>query len=152
MNMQIRREYILLTAILVAIAAVVFLIPRVENIGTISSSEVDQILYARLNEYERVYNENLDLNRIVTEALTNPAKLTHEDRQIYLMHERKFLAGWEAAFTYATAGHFDADRFEVWDAWYISELKRRPLFAWAQNKVHYSDSFVRHVDTSLSRH
>jgi len=154
MNMQMRQEYLVSTAIFLTVAAVAvlwFLIPRVDNFGAISSSEVDRILYNRLDEYERAYEENAELQAIVTTALSNPDALTPAERQTYLVHERKFLAGWETALAYRTAGYFDPDRFEVWDEWYISEVMRRPRFAWTENKEHFAGSFIRHVDETLAQ-
>ena len=127
--MQIRQEYKTLAAsflIIAVIAVLCFLIPQVVNFGTISSQEVDELLYKQLEEYVRAYEDDPGLWNIFTIAKTNPDELTVADRQAYLAHERKLIRGWEVAWTFNYNGYFDGDRYSVWDSWYIDEIRRRP--------------------------
>lgn len=153
MKKQIRQEHKTLAAIFLIIAVpavLLLLIPRTGNFGTISSDEVDDYLYAKLDEYVRPYDEDPNLANIFTKAMTNPNDLSTTDRQIYLALERKLFSGWEIAWTYKREGYFGGDRYSEWDSWYIAEVRRRPAFVWTENREHfsYSEAFVKHVDES----
>ena len=152
MNKRIRQEYILLSAVasIIAVIGVLwYLIPRVENFDTISSREIDNLLYRHVDRYEGAFEATPELDAIFDMAIRAPEKLTAEDRQLFLGQERKFIGGWEAAWEHNTAGYLDSDRFKVWDEWYVSEIKRRPSFTWTENREHFSAAFARHVDESL---
>jgi len=87
MKKQIRQEHKTLAAIfliIVVAAVLLLLIPRTENFGTISSDEVDDYLYAKLDKYVRPYEEDPRLANIFTTAMTNPNELSVTDRQTYL--------------------------------------------------------------------
>lgn len=155
MKKQIRQEHLLLSAILVifaVVAVLLFLIPRTESFGTISSEEVDDYLYKKLDEYVRAYEDDPKLVNIFTTAITNPDELSVTDRQTYLALERKLFSGWEIAWTYQREGYFGDDRYREWDSWYIGEVMRRPAFVWIENRDHfsYSEAFVQHVDEATS--
>ena len=46
-------------------------------------------------------------------------------------------------------GYFNGHRYSVWDSWDIDEARRRPLFVWTENREHFSEAFVQHVDDSI---
>jgi len=153
MKKQIRQEHKTLAAIFLIVAAtavLLLLIPRTENFGAISSHEVDEYLYKKLDEYVRPYEEDPSLANIFTTAITNPDELSVADRQTYLALERKLFSGWEVAWSYKNDGYFRGDRYDEWDSWYIAEVSRRPAFVWTENREHfsYSEAFVQHVDES----
>lgn len=153
MKKQMRQEHKTLAAIFLIIAVLavlLLLIPRTGNFGTISSDEVDDYLYAKLDEYVRPYDEDPNLANLFTKAMTNPNDLSTTDRQTYLALERKLFSGWEIAWTYKREGYFGGDRYSEWDSWYIAEVRRRPAFVWTENREHfsYSEAFVKHVDES----
>jgi len=153
MKKQIRQEHIFLSAIFLIVAVIavlLLLIPQTENFGTISSDEVDDYLYKKLDEYVAAYEEDSRLTNIFTTAITNPDELSVSDRQTYLALERKLFSGWEIAWTYKREGYFGGDRYSEWDSWYIDEVRRRPSFVWTENRKHfsYSEAFVQHVDES----
>jgi hypothetical protein len=153
MTKQIRQEHKTLAAIFLIIAAIavlLLLIPQAENFGAISSHEVDEYLYEKLDEYVRLYEEDPSLVNIFNTAITNPDELTASDRQTYLALERKLFSGWEIAWSYRNDGHLEGHRFDEWDSWYVGEVSRRPSFVWTENKKHFSfsEGFVQHVDES----
>jgi hypothetical protein len=153
MTKQIRQEHKFLAAfflIIAVFAVLLLLIPRAENFATISSQEVDEYLYKKLDEYVRPYDEDPSLANIFNTAITNPDELTATDRQTYLTLERKLFSGWEIAWSYRNEGYLDGHRFDEWDSWYIDEIRRRPSFAWTENREHFSfsEGFVQHVDES----
>lgn len=148
---NLQRMYTLAATIgMISLVAVLwYLIPRAQNFGVISSDEVDDLLYERLDAYEQALANDVGLANAVQAALTEPESLTEADRQRYISHERRFFSGWEVAWEHHSAGYFEPRRFHIWDNWYVAETNRRPAFAWQENKHNFGSSFVRHVDQVL---
>jgi len=142
-------EGVTVVAIVLGIAAFAALFVLFQDI-TISSDDVDDILYKRLDEYNRAIRENSSLASIITTAESDPANLTEDERQMYLTYQRAFFDGWEAAFIHNDSGAFDADRWNIWNTWYIEEVQRRPRFGWTENRSFYTGGFLHHVDESLA--
>jgi len=132
------------------IAVLIGLAYRFQEIK-ISSAEVGDILYERLDEYNRAILEDPAIATIITTAERSPGELSEENRDIYLAYQRAFFDGWEAAMIYNDQGLFDADRWNVWDTWHIDEVRRRPKFGWTENRKFYAGDFVHHVDNSLDK-
>ena len=153
MTMQMRREYktlVTITLVAVAIGALIALMPRADNFQTVSSRELDETLYDRLDAYLQAYEEDPSLASIFATAMSNPDALTKTDRQTLLVMERKFLSGWELAWTYRRDGQLDTDRYAEWDSWYIGELERRPPFVWTENRTYFPKAFAEHVEESTT--
>ena len=58
MTIKGREEYKvlgILTATAMVVATFVYLFPQLENVGAISSREIDSLLYRRLDEYQQAY-------------------------------------------------------------------------------------------------
>jgi len=149
MRKQRRQELITYVATggVIMVAAVLWSsIDRNSNSGFLTSREVDNLLYERLNGYERAFEQAPDLARLLNQAMTDPEQMTLDDRREYLSHERRFFSGWEAAYEYLRSGDLEPERFDVWDEWYVNELRRRPDFAWDENRQYFSEQFVAHVD------
>ena len=152
MTKQKNRDNRTFAAIVLAFATLValfFLAPRVQNKETISSREVENILYKRVDEYNRAVREVPGMAEIVVTAETNPDELTEVDRQLYLTYQLKFFDGWEAAWNYNNAGYFDAGSWNKWNSRYIGEARLRPQFDWKENRKYFSGAFLQHVDQSV---
>ena len=153
MRKQARRKlaaYKTLAVILLLAAASLYGLKSADDLAKISSEEVDSHLYERLDVYTRSFNEVPGMAKVLTKALSDPDRLTDEQRRKYIVHERRFLNTWEAAWEYRETGRLDKDRFRVWDEWYIGELRRRPEFVWQDNRHHFPEEFVLHVDSAIS--
>lgn len=138
-----------ITVTAVVTVSLLYLGPRIADFGALSSRQIDNMLFRRLDEYQRAYQESSDLQAIVTTALTDPSHLDSDERRIYTDHEKRFFGGWEAAWEYHLEGRLDSERYNVWNRWYVAEARRRPRFAWTENRERYSDGFADHVDKSL---
>lgn len=147
-----RKEYQALAGILAFVivgAGLILLIPQTQYLDTVGSRELDENLYMRLDEYLQSYEENPTLADIFAIAMKDPTALSEADRQIILAQERDFLAGWELAWTYRLDGRLETDRYVEWDTWYAVELERRPSFVWTDNRMHFPEAFVQHVENSV---
>ena len=69
---------------LLAIPALIVIGPGLQVMGTASSSDVEDMLYARVEEYNRAVLELPDLADIVIATNLNSDVLTDAERQAYL--------------------------------------------------------------------
>ena len=155
MRMQTRRKpatYIMLAAAIPLAALLWFALKAASDITKISSQEIDSHLYQRLSVYTRSFEEVPTMAKVLAKALSDPDQLTEEQRRQYVVHERRFLNTWEAAWEYRETGRLDSDRFRVWNDWYIGEMERRPQFVWEENREHFPEEFVMHVDSAIGAH
>ena len=134
---------------LAAFAVLIFIYSQLDTLSAISSHEVDDFLYKRLDAYEQAVINAPDLALTVAIARTHPERLSNMQRADYLNYERRFFSGWEAAWQYYASGNLKEDRFRIWNDWYVDETNRRPYFGWAENRHHFAASFARHVDDSI---
>ena len=139
------------TLIFVALAALSYIAPRLQNTETVSSQKIEEILYERVDKYNRAVRNIPGMSDIVMNAEKNPVELTEDERQLYLTYQRRFYDGWEAAWNYYHSGHFDASSWNKWNSWYVNEARLRPRFGWTENRAHFSGAFLRHVDASIDR-
>ena len=147
-NWKIRNSKALTSAakIGVAIAALIILAPAIRNMDSISSDEVDALLYQYLDRYNQTIRDNPDFAAMIITAESDPDALGTKSRERYLTYQRKFFAEWDVAWTYYRTGQLDTERWNTWNSWFAEEARRRPLFGWVENREHFSDSFVLHVD------
>ena len=137
------------TGTLILVALLLYFVPRVQNPGSISTYEIDDLIYEILASYELTLQNDPALTNVIKRALTAPESLDDDERILYVSHERRFFSGWEVAWEHHSAGYFEPQRFKVWDAWYVEETRRRPIYAWHENKREFPPSFVRHVEEAL---
>ena len=153
MTKQIRKEYQLVAAMVVSIVVVallLLLIPRSEVLTSLTSRDLDESLYDRIDAYVQAYEENPQLSEIFDVAMTDPESLTESDRLLLLAQEREFFDSWELAWTYSRDGYLDSNRYTEWNSWYIGEVQRRPLFVWTENRSYFSVAFAQHVDSAIN--
>ena len=136
----------MITGSVLILTLVAVWLPKADRLWSISSSEVDDLLYRNLDDYQQTIDRSEFLQAVMRKALTAPDTLNDEESMAYIEHERRFFTGWEMVFNYGEGGYLEADRFEVWDSWYRSEMERRPEFAWSENKAAYSIAFAAHVE------
>ena len=149
MTMQSPRPHGMLATIagsVLVLTLTVIWLPKADQLWSISSDEVDELLYRHLDEYQLAIDRSPELSTAVNKALTSPDALSDKEINLYLNHERRFFGGWEMAFNYGEGGHLDSDRFDIWDDWYRTEMARRPAMAWTANREGYSVAFAAHVE------
>ena len=143
---QSHNVLMLLAGGVLVLALAVIWLPRADSLWSISSTEVDDLLYRSLDDYQRAIERSDELRMIMQKALTAPDTLSGDERAMYVSHERRFFNGWEMVFNYGDGGYLSEERFQVWDNWYRAEFERRPRFAWTENKALFVAAFVNHVE------
>jgi len=88
-------------AIVVSLIYVAYEFNRSE---VLTNRDVENIIYERVLEIERLIIENPDLAKIVTKASDNSDELTPEERLRYLAYEHIFYDSWETLWAYYQEG------------------------------------------------
>lgn len=132
-----------------AIPTIFLFAPELIIFESIAGSEVEEMLYERVEKHNQAIEKNPALTKIVTIARTDPLLLADEELEIFLANERRLFGGWEIAWHRYHAGHLSKDRWKVWDQWFIDEARRCPEICWTENRKHFSKSFLQHVDRSI---
>lgn len=119
--------------------------------GTLSSNEVDTLLFERVREMNTMLIENSDLAELVLLARDHPGELSDADRLRYLAYQHVFFDSWEVAWLYHQDGILEDETWQEWDDWFASEARHRPAFGWTENRRHFTGaSFLEHVDEALA--
>ncbi len=140
-------EIVSAVAIIISLLYVAYEFRRTE---TLSSNEVDIMIFERVREANTMLIENGELAGIVIEASNRPEALSESDRLRYLAYQHIFFDSWEIAWIYYQDGILDEPTWREWDRWFSAEAKRRPLFGWAENRHNFTgEEFLRHVDASV---
>lgn len=148
------RFYASLAEIVSALAIIVSLLYAANEFRraqTLSSREVDVILFERQRAANSALVESSGLAAIVAAAESDPEALSRADRLRYLAYQHNFFDSWELAWSYWTDGILDQPTWREWDAWFTAQARRRPRFGWVENRHHFTgEAFRRHVDKQLS--
>lgn len=123
---------------------------EIRQTQVLSQRGVDELLFARNEESNRILIENPDIAEIFVRARKDPDSLTEVERVRYLAYEHNLIDNWEIAY-YA---HFDGvltDQYWLeWDQYYKNQMKRRPRFAWTENRHLFVGPFARYVDEFMA--
>jgi len=140
-------EIISSLAIVVSLIYVAYEFKRSE---TITNRDVENIVYERMLQIDRLLIENPDLARIVLKATDNPEGLTPAEQMQYLAYEHIFYDSWESAWYYYQEGILETESWDGWNTWFIAEAKRRPLLGWMGNRKHFAGGFLEYVDKEVA--
>jgi hypothetical protein len=152
MNKKKFQKYASIAEIVSAVAIVVSLLYvgyEIRRTEVLSSRDIDELLFERNLEANRVLIENADIARIIVKAQDNPDELTPADRIRYLAFEHNFYDSWEIAFYAHTDGVLIDANWNEWNEFYMQEARRRPKFAWTENRHNFVGAFADYVDGLL---
>jgi len=140
-------EIVSAAAIIVSLLYVAYEFKRTE---TLSSNEVDLIVFERVRDANSMLVNNSELADLVIRASRQPDDLTEAERLRYLAYQHIFFDSWEIAWMYHEDGILEEPTWQEWDEWFIGEAKRRPAFGWTENRHNFTgEPFLRHVDANV---
>jgi len=118
---------------------------------TLSSNEVDTLLFERVREMNTMLIQHPDLADLVLVARDRPDEMSEADRIRYLAYQHVFFDSWEVAWIYHEDGILEDATWKEWDDWFAAEAGRRPAFGWTENRRHFTGGdFLAHVDQALA--
>lgn len=116
----------------------------------LSQRSIDEMLFSRNSEANRILVENADMAEIVIAAQSGPDSLSPAERIRYLAYEHTLLDNWEVAFYSHYDGILNDEYWDDWDAFYKNQAKRRPKFAWTENRHNFVGPFAEYVDEFMA--
>jgi len=111
-----------------------------------TNRDVDNIMYQRVMELERLVIENSELAGIIVKAGSPTDTLSDEEMLRYLAYEHIFYDGWETLWAYRQEEIVDEDLWDGWNKWFIEESRRKPEKGWTGNRKHFNGDFLKFVD------
>jgi len=141
-----------LAEIVTAVAVVVSLLyaaSEFKRSQTLTSTDVETILYDRMLEMDRLLIENQDLADTTVAARDQPENLTPADKTRFLAYEHIFYDSWELAWTAQQDGVLDEKAWDDWNRWFVEEAKRRSAFGWTGNRKNHGADFIRYVEAQV---
>ena len=137
---------------LAVVISIVYLVSEYNRSQVLNNRSVENFVYDRMVELDRLLIENPDLAEISHKAKMQPDSLSDADRARYLAWEHIFYDTWEALWVNYQDGLVRGETWEEWNTWFVSEAKRRPAFGLEGNLVHYlsgSNPFRKHLEESM---
>lgn len=147
------RPYLGLTkffAVALAFIALYHVMPKLVPIGVLSDDYVEEVLYGHIDNLNEELATDRDLASIVLAADIDPFQLTLADRQRLVDYERQFYDSWEIAWSYHNESVLNGKTWNKWNSWFVTEAQLRPQLGWIENREHFKEDFVWHVDSSLA--
>lgn len=143
-----------LAEIVTAVAVVVSLLYAASEFRrsqTLTSTDVETILYERMLEMDRLLIENPYLADLHVMLAERPESLTPADRERFLAYEHIFYDSWELAWTAHEDEVLNEDAWADWNGWFAAEAGRRDPSGWTGNRQNHGEAFARFVERSVHR-
>ena len=131
---------------LAIIVSLIYVANEFQRSNTLTNRDVENIIYDRMLEMDRLIIENVDLSKLVLKAANNPEQLEPDEKLRYLAYEHIFYDTWESAWYYHDEGTLEIQNWESWNSWFISETKNKPLLSWEGNRKNADDKFGEYID------
>jgi hypothetical protein len=136
---------------LAVVVSLVYVANEFRRSRALTSTDVQTILYERVQEMERLVVESAELADIIVRASGDPESLSPADRARFLAFEHIFYDSWELGWISHEEGVLGPAGWSTWNDWFAEEARRRPRFGWTENRKHFDDDFLRYVDDALQR-
>ena len=131
---------------LAIVVSLFYVANQFQRSNTLTNRDVENIIYDRMLEMDRLMIENEDLAKLVLKASNNPEQLEPDEQLRYLAFEHIFYDSWESAWYYHNEGTLEQQNWESWNSWFISETKNKPLLSWEGNRKNYAGEFMGAID------
>ena len=119
--------------------------------NTLTNRDVENIIYDRMLEMDRLIIENADLAKLVLKASDNLGQLEPDEQLRYLAFEHIFYDTWESAWYYHDEGTLEEQNWNSWNSWFISETKNKPLLSWEGNRKNADVKFLKYIDNIFKK-
>lgn len=131
------------------LVSIFFLITEYKRSTVLNEKNVEDNVYNRVMEYNRLVIENPDLAQIITEANANPDSLSAPDRLRYLAYQHIFFDSWETLWVGYRNGLVEEATWKSWNAWFINRTKQMPPLALEGNIDNLSAEFLAVIHHDL---
>ncbi len=134
---------------LAVVASLLYAASEFRRSQTLTSTDVETLLYQRMLERDRLLIENPELAELQITAARRPEALSPAQMARFLAYEHVFYDSWELAWSAGRDGVLGEAAWNDWNGWFVAEARRRPRAGWTGNRRNHSDGFVRYVEDRL---
>ena len=134
---------------IVLIISIIILINEYRRSEVVNEKAIENLVYNRMMELDRIVIENSDLAEILSKANTNSGSLSKVDTIRYLAYEHVFYDSWETLWVGFQNGVVREETWNDWNEWFISEFKKKPALSWQGNLEKFSTLFLEYLNSDL---
>jgi len=131
------------------IISIIILISEYRRSEVLNEKAIENLVYNRMMELDRLIIENPDLGDIVARAYANPDSLSGSDKIRYLAYEHIFYDSWETLWVGFQNGVVTESTWNDWNDWFVREYNKKPALSWQGNLEHFSADFLAYINTNL---
>jgi len=131
------------------ILSLVYVASEFRRSQALSSSQIEDRLYARVLEMNRMMIEVPELASIVSRA-NRAEELSPSDSLRFLAFEHIWYDSWETAYDGFHDDILEAEAWGEWDDWFVQASRQRPRAGWVRNRMNFTGDFGRYVDGILA--
>ena len=131
------------------VISLIYAVNEFKRSQTLTSRDVENIVYSRMMDLDKLLIENPDFVKIAVKASDNSDTLSKEELIRFLAYEHTYYDSWETLWYYNKEGVLDKSAWESWNGWFISDSKTRPVIGWKGNRKNYAGGFLAMVDNEL---
>jgi hypothetical protein len=146
------RTYTSIAEIVSALAIVVSLLYagyEFRHSSTLTSRDVDVLLFERSHNTNRLLLEAPGLAEIVLVGRTNPESLSGADWLRFETYQRMWFNTWEIAWYHHADGILNDVTWNEWDYYFKTAAKRRSSDVWAGIRIDFQGEFRDYVDAVM---
>jgi hypothetical protein len=102
--------------------SIIFLITEYNRSRVLNDKYIENLVYGRIMELDRLIIENPDLAEITCKVLTNPDSLSQTEKIRYFAYEHIFYDSWETLWAGYQDGLVEEKTWNGWDKWFLREV------------------------------
>jgi len=127
--------------------SIIFLFNEYTRSGTLNEKNVENLVYDRMMELDRLIIENPEMAEIVIKAYSGQDSLTETETIRYLAYEHIFFDSWETLWVSYKDGLVAETTWNDWNRWFREEAKKKPSKALTGNLHNFSKDFIEFVQS-----
>jgi len=131
------------------ILSLVYVASEFRRSQALSSSQIEDRLYGRVLEMNRMVIEAPELASIVSRA-SHHEELSPSDSLRFLAFEHIWYDSWETAYDGFHDDILEAEAWGEWEDWFVQASRRRPRAGWVRNRANFTGDFGQYVDRILA--
>lgn len=131
------------------IISIIILINEYKRSGVLNEKTIENLVYERMMELDRLVIENKELGDIIVMAKSAPDSLTESDSLRYLAYEHIFYDSWETLWVGYQNDMVKKETWDDWNEWFLKEYRNKPDLSWQGNLGNFSTNFLRYIKEDL---
>lgn len=135
---------------LAVLISIIFLINEYKRSGVFNEKTIENLVYSRIMELDKLIIENPDMGDIISIAYTKPDSLKSSDKIRYLAFEHIFYDSWETLWVGYKDGVVEEKTWNDWNVWFIQEAKKKPMLSWEGNLDQFSTDFLDLIKNDMN--